>query len=247
LVALLSKKTSVVMVPIWALALLLYLRRCQIGRRIVAYGSGLLILATLAGVACLATETGQSFREWLVYDYLFLPSERFPFEVRRNYLAPEAVTLYRYYLANLFTTFWGDFGWMKVRLSASWYKLLAGVSLLAMIGLGRIVWRARRSSSIPLKPWQWQVLLLFAAAIPMMTILVFVTLIRKWDLGDPLGPPQGRYFFPLIIPLATLFVLGIWEWFPSRYRWFCPVIILGGLLLLDTLSLVSYVLPYFYG
>jgi hypothetical protein len=59
-------------------------------------------------------------------------------------------------------------------------------------------------------------------------------------------PQQGRYLFPAIVPLSTLFILGLSEVVPTRYRRGLPLICILCLFLFDALCLTQYVVPYFY-
>ncbi|MCW4027287.1 MAG: hypothetical protein NWE76_07390, partial [Candidatus Bathyarchaeota archaeon] len=60
-------------------------------------------------------------------------------------------------------------------------------------------------------------------------------------------PQQGRYLFPAIVPLSTLFILGLREFMPSSCRPRLLLISVLSLFLFDALCLTQYVLPYFYG
>jgi hypothetical protein len=51
----------------------------------------------------------------------------------------------------------------------------------------------------------------------------------------------------VIIPIATLFVLGWSELAPQRYRAAWTMVLPGLLFLLDSFSLLFLIIPYFYG
>ena len=67
-------------------------------------------------------------------------------------------------------------------------------------------------------------------------------------MSGPSWTPPARYFFPVIIPFATLFFLGVWQWCPAKFRqsWLLPVW-LACLVGFDTLVMVRVILPYLYG
>jgi len=144
----------------------------------------------------------------------------------------------------MFQSFWARFGWGNIVLNAIWYQVLAILSLVAFAGLCLFVSRVvRRPNS--LARWQRQCLLLFFVGVTGIIILIFAREIRNWD-SLPGSKPQGRYLFPLIIAVATFFMIGLRELVPVRYRKSWLVVFLGGLILLDSLCLIHYIIPFFY-
>jgi 4-amino-4-deoxy-L-arabinose transferase-like glycosyltransferase len=258
---LLAKRTAFIAMAISVIALPLYLWRRPF-RRALSWRQALLSLAAVLGILVLvaaiilywsqavaeANRIG-SWRDWLVQFYLFLPSELFPASFRHKLISPQALQIYQHYLWFLFQTFWARFGWQNIPLDGLGYYLLAEVSLVALLGLGLFAIRAGRRV-IHLEWWQRRVLILFALSIVMAGALVIGREIRNWDLnlarGGP-GWPSGRYLFPVIIPIATLFVLGWSELAPKRHRAAWTIALLGLLILLDSFSLFFLIIPYFYG
>jgi hypothetical protein len=144
-----------------------------------------------------------------------------------------------------FASFWANFGWMNIPLDPAWYAILAVVSLISLLGLVlRVLREIRPSGERTLLPERWQkggflVLLL-------VSVLAFAQTFLLMVIRDAAG--QGRYLFPAIVPLATLFVLGLREFVPPLYRHSVfPVCILLCLFLFDAICLTYYVIPYFYG
>jgi hypothetical protein len=68
--------------------------------------------------------------------------------------------------------------------------------------------------------------------------------VRFWDLGWG-GAPQGRYLFPVLIPLATLFLLGLRAFFPrARYLlWFA--LFTGAMALYNFVALAFFIIPFY--
>ena len=257
---LLAKRTALVAVAISLAALPLYLWRRPV-RRALNWRKVILSMAAVFGITALvaaiilywsqavaeANRIG-SWQDWLVQFYLFLPSERFPASLRYHLVSPQAFQIYRHYLWSLFRTFWGSFGWQNIPLDGWGYYALAVVSLAALLGVGLFVIRACRKV-IRLEWWQQRVLILFALSLVMAGALVIGREIRNLDLslarGGP-GWPSGRYLFPVIIPIATFFVLGWSELAPKRYRAAWTVALPGLLFVLDSFSLLFLIIPYFY-
>lgn len=257
---LLAKRTALVAVAISLVVLPLYLWRRPVSlglnwrKALLSLTVVLGIMALVAAIILYWSQTTAavnrigSGQDWLMKFYLFLPSEQFPASLRYNLISPQAFQLYQQYLWFLFQTFWARFGWQNIPLASWGYYTLAVVSLMALLGLGLFVIRARQRMS-RLEWWQQRVLILFAFSIALAGALVIGREIRNWDLnlarGGP-GWPAGRYLFPVIIPIATLFVLGWSELAPQRYRAAWTMVLPGLLFLLDSFSLLFLLIPYFY-
>ncbi len=143
-----------------------------------------------------------------------------------------------------FASFWANFGWMNVPLDPAWYALLAAISLFAFFGLLlRIVREIRSSGEQTLLRCRWQ-----KGALLILILASFLIFVQTFGLMVIQNiPQQGRYLFPAILPLSTLFILGLSEVVPTRYRHGLPLICVLSLFLFDALCLVGYILPQFYG
>jgi hypothetical protein len=181
----------------------------------------------------------------LLHSYLFLPSERWPFSLDQDYFGPEALAAYRYYAKTAFETFWARFGWYNIYIDTILYSLLASCSLLAFGGLCLLLVRAIRGQS-QLTGWQKQALVFYALAMLLAIGIGVGARIRYWDM-ESFGAPHGRYLYPVVLPIATLFTLGLRELVAVPYRqlwlggWLC------GLILFDVVCLVKYIVPFYYG
>ena len=254
LIGLLAKRTAVVLLPIHVIAVTIYLRlhhsRLFSRRNVVlALGAGALLLSITIwlggnGLAWLSQHYPTA-AEWLLRIYLFLPSDNFPLSLDHPYFSAEALRLYVHYARFLFETFWGRFALLQVRWPPDLYVLAAILSLLALAGLMLLGRRVLRKV-YPLQPWQLATLLLFALSTVAMIALVYAKEIRCWDIQWG-GWPQARYLFLTIVPIATLFVQGWSELVPERHHTAWVIALLGFLLLLDTFSIVSLIIPHFYG
>lgn len=108
------------------------------------------------------------------------------------------------FLQTTFNSFWGQFGWMTVPLSAWVYRGLSLFTGLTLIGLAASVRRRKRSGK-PLMP-------------PPMTLLAGLFILT---LGVHVGynitfeQHQGRYLFPALVPIAVGVAISLEEW----HRW----------------------------
>ena len=94
----------------------------------------------------------------------------------------------------LFKSFLGTFGWMKVFLPEIFYAAYAMVWLGAITGMvyGLLKKKLDRVREA-----------LIMAPLMALTVIVYVNF--------TFTAPQGRYFFPVLIPLSLLFVFGLAE------------------------------------
>ena len=139
--------------------------------------------------------------------------------------------------ANIFYTFWGKLGWGHINLIAYHpYRLLAGVTLIGMLGAAGTLWRFHRRP-----PWD---------------ILTFmgISLLGVWgpaffrgisSLTGEIFIPSARYAFPAIIPAALILNVGWLEIFrqgecrlrlPQSAKW---IVFSFFFLTLDIIAIVS--------
>lgn len=138
-----------------------------------------------------------------------------------------------------FASFWGNFGWMNIPLDLGWYVGLAVITLALGGGAARVAlraWRDRREN-YP----QCCAVSLCISAVWLVIAQSGVSMVARQM------PPQGRYLFPAMLPISLGFAWGLLEWFPEKYHRLALVATTAGLILLDSVSLFGYVLPYFYG
>jgi len=133
-------------------------------------------------------------------------------------------------LAVLFTSFWGNYGWLQYPLPIPVYVLLALVTAVAMAGMARTL----RSDHVPEdeRPIFW------------FNVLA-LTLVLLQNLLPTVGTtwlPQGRYLFPALLPILAfgLTGLGAWTRTPAgRERLLWGVVLGGGALTVLSLVLVA--------
>lgn len=177
--------------------------------------------------------------------YLFLPSEQFPLKFDQGYFSYGALQMYCSCMESIFESFWGNFGWLKIRLDTRLYLLIGLASLVAFIGLCLFASRAVKIPDL-LTKWQKGSLLLFSLSVFFDFIIIMAKQIRDWGYEWG-GRPQGRFLFPVLIPIATLFMLGLRELIPARYQKQFLIVYIGCFIVFDSLCLIRYIIPFFYG
>jgi len=235
---LLTKRTTAFAIPLAALTILLYCLRAKPPKlaltskpsrcplRWLRQRPVWLLIASAIGLG-LWTLTRVPF----YYFHLLLQPQRY---------APAALRAYALFFALTFASFWANFGWMNVPLDLGWYAALAVFSLLALGGLGLFTVRVVRGIET-LETWQRRAWLMLLLAVVFIFAQTFGLMIVRGI------PPQGRYLFPALIPLAVFFTLGLREWVPARHRSLFPLALVLGLFVLDSVSLCCYIIPHFYG
>lgn len=256
LLAALAKRTSLFMVLSLVAAIPLYLASRNYS---LSWGKALLIgLSLVMGLVTLGIASIGRIEEMLtgtspglaavVHDarvyYFFLPSQQFPLVWDKGYLGSEALAIYRHWIGVLFRSFWGNFGWLNLPLRTGWYQVLGVACLISLVGL---LWLAIRAKRVTwLARWQTGVLLSFGLAILFSIGMIYAKHIRSLGF-EWAGAPQGRWLFPLVIPIAILLLTGWRALVPGRvhhrllYAW------IASLVILDWVVLLRYIVPFYYG
>ncbi len=104
--------------------------------------------------------------------------------------------------AVLFTSFWGNYGWLQYPLPVPVYILLSLVTLGVLGGVGRWV-RRRDLTEETVRLMRFDGIVVGAIIIGS----ILPTLRADWL-------PQGRYLFPYLLPLLALGVQGLEAWRP---------------------------------
>lgn len=248
-IGLASKRNALYGIPILGFGLLVYALsrwggRMTTSQKALRIGGTLVVLA-LAGVGLLFTwqwvvANRPQLADYVVRLFLFLPSEQFPFQLDSRIIEPSALPLYASYMKYVFISLWGHFGWMNITLGVWAYWGFAALCVFSFIGLGYFAVRQFPK----LAAWQRGTLVAFAASVLVAFLLVIALQVRYWDLGWG-GDPQGRYLFPVLIPLATLFLLGTRAFIPrSGYLvWFG--ILVAFMVIYNIVALGWFIIPFY--
>lgn len=240
-----TERTALIGMPIAlaAVPFCLWRRRVNISPKRVLVSLGL--FAVLGGLALLLWG---SLQGWLIgplrkaAGYLILSENLGQFA---QAFSPRTFPLYLHFLRTLFESFWGRFGWMSIPLPPFWYRIIALITLIALGGL--IAFWVKMAK----KPWLFSrqersaMFILILATVSAL-VVVMLGMIRVRTIV-PEALPQGRYLFPVIIPLAFLFMLGLREAVPQRLRPAFLLVILNTFFFFDLVCLFYYLVPYYYG
>lgn len=257
-----TKRTALVALPIILVVIAIHLWRRGFRphlawKKAVAFSG---ILFFLVGVAALNWDRLRDFLfrllpgldralHSLLYIYLFYflrPSESHRYAIDpTKYFSVGSLAYYRRFFQMLFETFWARFGWVNVRLHPFYYLLIGLACLASAFGLGVFVLRSRRNVH-PMSFLQKDALLVFFAAILFGFGMLVVKMVRDWD-NVPQPLTQGKFLFPVIIPISSLFMIGLRELVPPSHRRFLSLGWLGGLVVLEAISLLIYIIPFYYG
>jgi hypothetical protein len=137
----------------------------------------------------------------------------------------------------LFSSFWGFYGWMRQPYVSEslWMPLLAACCALGILGtLGWLLWRRG-------KPQQrGQVLALLLLTVVALAIMI----LNAYAQPAARVRPQGRYLFPIMVPIACIIALGQSALLPRGwYRawlaaWFAFWLIFAG-------ATLAYLISYY--
>ncbi|MCZ7568466.1 MAG: DUF2142 domain-containing protein [Ardenticatenaceae bacterium] len=229
-----TKRTVAFLVPVVAFGLLLAaIRKSVKAYWLIAFS----LLIGALGVALLLRSPLGATVEARIWGYVGFgkaaPLQAIMDALHRN-------DLYRYF--NLtFRSFWGQFGWLVQSLDDSWYKTIQVVILLLLVGMGR--WFLS-----PHPTYVSLMFLLFFTAIGLAAAQVVGAFIW-YDIwaGRPGSVPQGRYLYPVFVPLTTILAAGFRGWFPSLSPRFSIILWGMGWFLFDGMVLFRYALPFFHG
>lgn len=122
----------------------------------------------------------------------------------------------------VYTSFWGWFGSLNVVLPSITHYVWYGFALL---GLLAVVFCGIRKT---MRPALRSVVVLFAVGIIANCTQIMLPLLRR---PNPNWYPQGRFLFPVVLPIMTLIYLGTTTLLPKRMQvWVLPFIVLVALL-----------------
>jgi hypothetical protein len=228
LVGMWAKKTAafLLVVDVVGVGWLLCARSRTAGwRRRAAYaGVGLVAVALVLAVA-LGTPAGRSalrvLSTWLVSPEL---------SVESAHMSLGTV------IWNALDSFWARFGWMNVPAGQGWYAVVYVLMALAAEG-----WLLPRSET--LSGTRRAAILL---ALPLVAaVATWVGFLLLWRTG--LAFSQGRYLFPVTVPLAYFLVEGWRRCTPRRHQHVFTPAVFGLLAVLDAAAICLAIWPFYYG
>jgi 4-amino-4-deoxy-L-arabinose transferase-like glycosyltransferase len=228
----LVKQTFLIAVPMYGVLLGFQCYRKQLSIRQAGYNLGIVL-------AMLAVFTG-----WLYVSGLIRTSPSYPGEHEqeaRTILGSIQHLSDRWWnYANTYNTAWGTFGWLDTPLSERIFGLIRAGSAIAVVGLAFHLVASvvdRRSDTKAM----------FFVAVSVVYVSAWVVLNYLRITSGEAWLLQGRYFFPIIVPVIALLLRGLLWFVPHpRARDVLLVALVAGIFWLQADALAGYVLPRFY-
>lgn len=230
--ALLTKASSLALLPAVGFVLAVVVRRALRGRRLGRWrvaglaGGGVLVLGMAAAAAWGRLGNALTFRPRDVFgfaDYMwqaYFPNLPFQTPIP-NLAAAEGFEIW-------IRTGWAAFGWLEVQFPDPVYWLLFAVSVALVVAGGLAVWRRRF-------PVDGAVLAFFAIAVVSLVLGLHWGEYRQFAIeGESFI--QGRYLLPLL-PLGGILTAAALANLPARWRGLGAGAVLGGLFALQVFSL----------
>ncbi len=242
LVAVLAKRTGLVLVPVLGLALLWSLRRRPL-RRLLTIGIALGAVGTV-GIAALRPVTVEgpggphmvlAARPWLVAldaAYVRLDIDNWI----RSISDPDLIgPRYQTLMVVAFTSFWNRFAWGHVSAGNVWDWIFAILTLAALLGLARGFLTARQASPL----WQRRCVWLCFGAVTVAWMALVARLHPLPPLEFGVYIPRGRYMFWAIAPALWLLLLGLRFLLPAAWRSGGTWLLVGLFVIFDLVALVT--------
>lgn len=242
--AYLSKRSGLFLIPLTAMySPFLVFRRKGPGRAAAISILGTGGIAALVFIVASLPEEGLRYALLDRYFWGPLGFGGFLSSFDHDYFSYAYLDLLVKYFQVLFESFWGVFGWMSIRLEGMWYWAMGILVLAAALGLVPLLLPKSKGQS-PLAAFQRSVLFLCAAAI----VFAVAPVIAQYSAEfSPRALPQGRYLFPVVIPISLLMVVGLRRVIPPALAGAFPSGLIALMFLFDTISLALYIVPSYYG
>ena len=239
--ALLSKRTSIFLIPLFIVFIFVYFWKSSLGIQMHVVFLGVVLTLLITGYYL--GDHVSSIRYFIgKYVIWAVPHEVKYFILHESY-SLEMLKLYAKFFTVVYWSFWAVFGYMTIHLHHFWYMITAFGQMIAICGLVKSIILVKLRKQV-LEKWKVKVLYVFASSIFLALVIMFLrSIIFRPD--DPILT-QGRYLFTVIIPISILTLFGIMNVFPARYHRVIGIIGILGLVMLDAVCLSNYILLNFH-
>ena len=235
-VAVLAKRTALVSVPLFGLAVFWSLWHRPL--RWWVWVAAIVTLSLIVGFATLQySAAGWAIRPWLAdldRQYLRISLDRIVASVtdweRNRRVYPLLIDI-------LFGTFWLRFGWGHVRMGWGWERMMLGVVLAGALGLVAAMVRTQRSLAL----WQRRSIWLFVVSV----IITWCAALARSQFETSSFLSAGRYMHLAMLPTIWLLVFGFEGLVPRRWQAYAQFGLTVFFVLLDTTAW-AYTLTTFY-
>jgi hypothetical protein len=142
--------------------------------------------------------------------------------------------------------YWALFGGVNI-LADNWiYKVLDGVSLVAVIGVIAFtmrfaLFRLRPTPQCEASLWDESRLSLSTFLVLLAWSAIMIAGFIVWNLTQPAG--QGRLLYPAIAAFSALSMLGLTWWLPPQGQKLVTILCTAGLFVFAALSPILYIAP----
>ena len=239
--AILSKRSSLFLIPVFLLFIILYWWRDVLGIKmhvllLVFFGSSVLGLYFLIQYV-------PAVESFVIDHITWAPAYKITrFLSRPELYSLDALKHYLKFFTVMYWSFWGVFGYMTIHLHHFWYLAAAVIQCLAICGVTWRIFLAKVKKYV-LPPWKSKVLYLFGGSIFWAVLIPFL---RSNIFRGDFVLSQGRYLFPVLIPISILTLFGLRSILPAKS---CRTAAFSGalaLLVLDMVCLSKYLLLNFH-
>lgn len=162
------------------------------------------------------------------------------------------VDYYQSVWGGIFVTWWAHFGWLDTALPPWVYTLLRLLVIIAIAGLALRLFRGR---TIPFVSAKWvkgqETAPLSAWLFLALSILVPIVLLQIyditfwWEYGVGRGL-QGRYWLGTVVPMLSFFATGLLLWVPRRWQNAGHLALRSGMVVLNFVSMLAFIVPRYY-
>jgi 4-amino-4-deoxy-L-arabinose transferase-like glycosyltransferase len=140
-------------------------------------------------------------------------------------------------LGDIWSSYWGRFGYGQIILPDWTYAALLLLSLLALVSLVRQVVRGKMVNSIG---WRELVILI-------ISLVIWLAAVASFAVVNPTGA-NGRYLFPAMAAVGCLLFVGLrglWKTPNLRLDFWVAAACLAGMLAFAAFALLAYMVPAF--
>jgi 4-amino-4-deoxy-L-arabinose transferase-like glycosyltransferase len=208
---LVTKATVYVAIPMVIVALLLSTRRPMLlAQRGLAVFLPALILAIPWYVRNVAVYGWPDLLGTRNHDAVVVGQLRTP-----DYVAAVGWAAYlKDFATTSFHSFWGQFGWMAVPMDRRIYLVLGLLTALMIVGFLLFVWRGKDETSFSI----------LSASGLLVGLWLLLTSFVYLFYNASLVQFQGRYLFPILIPIGLLGLLGLRKILSRQWVWIAAVL-----------------------
>lgn len=134
-----------------------------------------------------------------------------------------------------FVSFWFSYGWMVYKMSIAWYFVFGVITLIAIIGVVKIIYWKKDQEDIYRK---CILINIFFVLLSLISVLIFY--------GPGHKGMQARHFFAALPAISILLVTGIHGIVPIRYQNIFISIFILFLIFVNIVTVIKYIIPIYY-